>query len=147
MDAILFQMNCFQKTSKQFNGLCSLSEHTIITLFVGPRKFGIQPLWGKSKRMSKPFFDFRKIRPPGPKNGHFLPFFGHFCSFLDLKIFSESEFFLFFNMMFLGIFRSDLQKIEKKGSKFGPPGPKNGHFWPFFGLFCNFSDLKIFLAN
>ena len=27
-------------------------------------------------------------------------------------------------MLFLGIFRSDLQKIVKKGSKFGPPGEK-----------------------
>ena len=87
-----------------------------------------------------------KFSPPGPKNGHFWPFFGHFCSFLDLKNFSESEIFLFFNM-FLGMFRSDLQKIVKKGSKFGPPGPKNGHFWPFFGHFRNFSDLKFFLVN
>ena len=70
------------------------------------------------------FLIFAKFGPPGPKNGHFWPFFGHFCSFWDLKIFSESKIFLFFNMMFLGIFRSDLQKIVKKGSKFGPPGPK-----------------------
>ena len=86
------------------------------------------------------FLIFAKFGPPGPKNGHFWPFFGHFCSFLDLKFFSESEIFLFFNMMFLGIFRSDLQKIVKKGSKFGPPGPKNGHFWPLFCHFRTFSD-------
>ena len=49
-------------------------------------------------------------------------------------------------MMFKGIFRSDLQKIVKKGSKFGPPGPKNGHFLPFFGHFRSFSDLKMFLT-
>ena len=96
--------------------------------------------------MSKPFLIFAKFGPGGPKNGHFWPFFGHFCSFLDLKIFSESEFFLFFNMMFLGIFRSDLQKIVKKGSKFVPLGPKNGHYWPFFGHFRSFSDLEIFLV-
>ena len=30
--------------------------------------------------------------------------------------------------MFLGIVRSDLQKIVKKGSKFGPPGPKKQPF-------------------
>ena len=97
------------------------------------------------------FLIFAKFGPGGPKNGHFWPFFGHFCSFLDLKIFSESEFFLFFNMMFLGIFRSDLQKIVKKGSKFGPPGAKKRSFlalfWPFsqfFGL-RNFSSEWIFL--
>ena len=64
------------------------------------------------------FLIFAKFGPGGPKNGHFWPFFGHFCSFLDLKAFLESRFFLFFNMMFLGIFRSDLQKILKKGSNF-----------------------------
>ena len=89
------------------------------------------------------FLIFAKFGPGGPKNGHFWPFFGHFCSFLDLKTFLESGFFLFFNMMFLGIFRSDLQKIVKKGSKFDPPGPKNGHFWSFFGHFHSFLDLKI----
>ena len=81
------------------------------------------------------FLIFANFGPGGPKNGHFWPFFGHFCSFLDLKTFLESGFFWFFNMMFLGIFRSDLQKFVKKGSKFDPPGPKNGHFlalfWPF----------------
>ena len=93
------------------------------------------------------FLIFAKFGPPGPKNGHFWPFFGHFCSFLDFKTFLESGFFLFFNMMFLGIFRSDLQKFVKKGSKFDPPGPKNGHFLPFFGHFCSFSDLEIFLVD
>ena len=83
----------------------------------------------------------------GQKTAIFGPFFGHFRSFSDLEIFLVNEFFWFFNMMFLGIFRSDLQKIVKKGSKFGPPGPKNGHFWPFFGHFRSFSDLKIFLVN
>jgi len=93
------------------------------------------------------FLIFANFGPGGPKNGHFWPFFGHFCSFLDLETFLESGFFLFFNMMFLGIFRSDLQKFVKKGSKFDPPGPKNGHFLPFFGHFCSFSDLEIFLVN
>ena len=93
------------------------------------------------------FLIFANFGPGGPKNGHFWPFFGHFCSFLDLKTFLESGFFLFFNMMFLGIFRSDLQKFVKKGSKFDPPGPKNGHFLPFFGHFCSFSDLEIFLVD
>ena len=92
------------------------------------------------------FLIFAKFGPQGPKNGHFWPFFGHFCSFLDLKTFLESGFFWFFNMMFLGIFRSDLQKFVKKGSKFDPPGPKNGHFLPFFGHFCSFLDL-IFLES
>ena len=49
--------------------------------------------------------------------------------------------------MFLGIFRSDLQKIVKKGSKFDPPGPKNDHFWPFFGHFRSFSELQVFLVK
>ena len=50
--------------------------------------------------------------------------------------------------MFLGIVRSDLQKIVKKGSKFGPPGPKkNNLFWPFLQFFGlrNFSSELIFL--
>jgi len=47
----------------------------------------------------------------------------------------------------LGIFRSDLQKFVKKGSKFDPPGPKNGHFLPFFGHFCSFLDFKTFLES
>ena len=88
-----------------------------------------------------------KFGPPGPKNGNFWPFFGHFCSFLDLKFFLVNEFFWFFYMMFWGIFKSDLQKIVKKWSKFGPPGPKNGHFWPFFGHFRSFSDLSIFRSD
>ena len=33
------------------------------------------------------FFIFANFGPGGPKNGHFWPFFGHFCSFLDLKLF------------------------------------------------------------
>ena len=40
-------------------------------------------------------------------------------------------------MMFLGIFRNDLQKIVREGSKFGPPGPKKQPFLQFL-------DLKIF---
>ena len=89
-----------------------------------------------------------KFDPPGPKNGHFWPFFGHFRSFSDLEIFLVNEFFWFFYIMFLGIFRNDLQKIVKKGSKFGPPGAKkNNHFWSFFGHFHSFLDLKIFLVN
>ena len=36
-------------------------------------------------------------------------------------------------MIFLGIFRSDLQKIVKKGSKFDPPGPKNAGCPPQHG--------------
>ena len=97
--------------------------------------------------MSKPFFDFCKIRPSRAKKRPFLALFWPFLQFLDLETFLESRFFLFFNMMFLGIFRSDLQKIVKNGSKFDPPGPKNGHYWPFFGLFRSFSDLEIFLVN
>ena len=53
-----------------------------------------------------------------------------------------------------GIFRSDLQKIVKKGSKFGPPGPKNGHFlalfWPFsqfFGLINLFRQLMFLISQ
>ena len=83
----------------------------------------------------------------GPKNGHFWPFFGHVRSFLDLKIFLVNEFFWFFNMMFLGIFRSDLQKFLKKGSKSDPPGPKNGHFWPFFWSFSQFFGLRNFSSE
>ena len=83
------------------------------------------------------FLIFAKFGPGGPKNGHFWPFFGHFCSFLDLKTFLESGFFLFFNMMFLGIFRSDLQKncSIKKVYKSKKPRkwPKTGQKWPFFG--------------
>ena len=93
------------------------------------------------------FLIFAKFGPPGSKNGHFWPCFGHFCSFLDFKIFSESEIFLFFNMMFLGIFRSDLQKIVKKGSNFDPPGPKNRHFWPFFWPFLQFFGLRNFTSE
>ena len=38
-------------------------------------------------------------------------------------------------MMFKGIFRSDLQNIVKKGSKFGPPGPKKKTiFGPFLAI-------------
>jgi len=37
-------------------------------------------------------------------------------------------------MMFLGMFKGDLQKIVKKRSKFVPPGPKNNDFWPFLDL-------------
>ena len=51
------------------------------------------------------------------------------------------------DMMFLGMFRSDLQKIVKKGSKFGPSGPKRQSFFSFsqfFGL-KNFSSELIFL--
>ena len=110
-------------------------------------KFGIQPLWGKSKRMSKPFFDFRKFRPWRAKKRPFLALFWPFLQFFGLKNFFRERIFLFFNMMFFGIFRSDLQKFVKKGSKFDPPGPKNGHFLPFFRHFCSFSDLEIFLVN
>ena len=88
-----------------------------------------------------------KFGPPGPKNGHFWPFFGHFRSFSDLKIFLVNEIFWFFNMMFLVIFRSDFQKIVKKGSKFDPPGQKNGHFWPFFWPFSQFFGLRNFSSE
>ena len=50
-------------------------------------------------------------------------------------------------MMFLDIFRSDLQKIVKTGSKFDPSEPKNNLFWPFLQFFGlkNFSSELIFL--
>ena len=42
----------------------------------------------------------------------------------------------------------DSQKIVKKGSKYGPPGPKNGNFFlALFDNFRSFLDLKIFLVN
>jgi len=41
-------------------------------------------------------------------------------------------------MMFLGIFRSDLQKIVKKGSKFGPAWPKMAIVQPLFVIFAVF---------
>ena len=83
----------------------------------------------------------------GQKNSHFWPFFGHFRTFLDLEIFLVNEFFWFFNMMFKGIFRSDLQKNVNKGSKFGPPGQKKDHFRPVFFFFGSFLDLDIFPVN
>ena len=91
-----------------------------------------------------------KFGPPGPKNSHFFTFFGHFRTFSDLEIFLVTEFFWFFNMMFKDISRSDLQKIVKKGSKFGPPGPKNNLFLPFlqfFGLWCFSSELIFLIFN
>ena len=93
------------------------------------------------------FLIFAKFGPGGPKNGHFLPFFLPFLQFFGLKNLFRERIFLFLNMMFFGIFRSDLQNIVEKGSKFGPPGPKNSHFWPFFGHFRSFSDFKNFLVN
>ena len=50
-------------------------------------------------------------------------------------------------MMVLGMFRSDLKKIVKKGSKFGPPGPKKQPFLALFWPFSQFFGLKIFLVN
>ena len=90
--------------------------------------------------MSKPFFSFlqKTALQTESKNAHFWSFIGHFCSFLDLNFFDRVIIFLFFNMMFLGIFRSVLQKIVKKGSKF---------LRPFFGNFRSFSDLEYFLVN
>ena len=46
-------------------------------------------------------------------------------------------------MMFLGIVRGDMQNIIKIGSKFGPPGSKNGylsHFPPFLQFYLLFSE-------
>ena len=79
----------------------------------------------------------------GQQNDHFWPFFGHFGFFFYLEIFLANEFFWFFNMLFLGIFRSYLQKIVKKGLKFGPPGQKT----TIFGHFRSFLDLEIFPMN
>jgi len=104
----------------------------------------VYSLSGVRVRECQSLFYFYKIRSSRAKKRQFLALFCHFRSFSDLEIFLVNGFFWFFNMMVLGIFRSDLQKIVKNGSKFGPPGPKNGHFWPFFGHFCSFSDLKIF---
>ena len=106
-------------------------------MFLGIFRSDLQKLWKKGQNSAL----------QGQKNSHFWPFFGHFRTFLELEIFLVNEFFWFFNMMFKGIFRSDLQNIVKKGSKFGPPGPKNSHFWPFFGHFRTFSVLEIFLVN
>ena len=48
------------------------------------------------------------------KNNLFWPF----LQFFGLRNFSSELIFLIFNMLFLGIFRSDLNKILKKGSNF-----------------------------
>ncbi len=72
-----------------------------------------------------------KFGPPGQKKPNH---FWLFSQFFNLEIFLVNEIFRFFNMMFFGMFRSDFQKIVKKGSKFGPPGPKNNHFAPFVRL-------------
>jgi len=50
----------------------------------------------------------------GQKNNLFWPF----LQFFGLRNFSSELIFLIFNMLFLGIFRSDLNKILKKGSNF-----------------------------
>ena len=52
------------------------------------------------------FLIFANFGPGGPKNSHFWPFFGHFRIFSDFKIFLVNKIFSFFNMMFLGMFRS-----------------------------------------
>ena len=80
-----------------------------------------------------------KFGPPGQK----MTIFCHFCSFLVLKIFPVNQFFWFFNMVFLSLFRSHLQKIVKRGSQFGLVGPKNSNFW----LFLQFFGLGIFSSE
>ena len=88
-----------------------------------------------------------KFGPPGPKKRPFFALFWPFSQFFGLRNCSSEWFFLFFNMMFLGIIKSDLQKIVKKEAKFGPPGAKK---WPFFALFWPFSQffgLNFFFVN
>ena len=80
----------------------------------------------------------------GQKTVIFGPFLGHFRSFSDLEIFLVNEFFWFFNMMFLGLFRGGLQKIVKKGQNSTLQGQKMVIFGPFFDHFRSFSDLEIF---
>ena len=93
------------------------------------------------------FLIFAKFGPGGPKNDNFWPFFDHFRSFSDLEIFLVNEFFWFFTMMFLGMFRRDSQKNVEKGQNSALQGHKNNHFCPFFGHYQSFLDLEFFSVN
>ena len=81
-----------------------------------------------------------KIRPFSAKK---WSFFGYFPSFSNLEICPVNEFFCFFNMVFLSVFRSYFHKIVKKGSKFVLEGPKISYLC----YFCSFLDIKFFLMK
>ena len=74
--------------------------------------------------------------------------FGPFRSFSDLEICPVNEFFCFFNMVFLSVFRSYLQKIVKEGQYLSLNGQKLAIlaifavFWTFF-LMNEFSDFLL----
>ena len=84
-----------------------------------------------------------KIRPSRAKK---RPFFGHSPIFSDLEICPANEFFCFFNMVFLSMFRSYLQKIVTKKVKIFLWRTKNYLFWLFLQFFWHviFSSEWIF---
>ena len=65
--------------------------------------------------------------------------------FTDLKICLVNDFFWFFNMMFLGIFRSDFQKIVKKRVKIWLSRDQITAIFVLFWPFSQFLGLKFFL--
>ena len=89
------------------------------------------------------FLIFAKFGSPGPKNGNFWLLFGHFRSFSDL-IFSSEWIFLLFQYDVFGHILKWFAKIVKKGSKFGPPGPKNDYFGPILAIFTVFWTYRFF---
>ena len=84
------------------------------------------------------------MRPSRAKKRQFFALFFHFRIFLNLEIFLVDEFCWFFNMTFLGIFRSDFQKWWKKGQNLAFFGQKQ-YFFVIFAVFqgMNFSNFLI----
>ena len=93
------------------------------------------------------FFISAKFGPGGPKNGHFWPFFGHFCSFSDLNIFLVNGIFWFLIWCFWACLEMICKKIEKKGQNSSLQGQKKQQFSPLFWPFSQFLDLKIIPVN
>ena len=107
-------------------------------------KFGKQPLWGKSKRMSKPLFDFRKIRPWRAKKRPLLALFWPFLQFFGLETFSESEIFYFLIWCFWAYLEVICKKLWKKGQNSTLQGQKTVIFGPFLAIFAVFRTWKFF---
>ena len=102
-------------------------------------KFGIQPLWDKSKRMSKPFFDFCKIRPSRAKKRPFFgPFLAIFAVFWTWKFFQRAEFFYFLIWCFWAYLEVICKNLWKKGQNSAVQGQKTAIFGPFLAIFAVF---------
>ena len=147
-DIFLLEVHCLSRGPGRIGPLIYC---LVMVLFSWPVLFYKMPPWTRDRVCSSFLkegifrIDLQKIVKKGSKFGPlgqkkttiFGPFFANFAVFWTYR-FSSEWIFLIVLIQYFWSYLEVIWKNCEKGSKFGPPGSKNGHFLPLFVHFCSF---------